>query len=232
MLTTIKIPLLWSNWLNNMQTKNHQPLVVPLVVLSLLTTAFAPRPESYWARQLRLHGKMNLPVDAIRQAKATSCGEAAFVMAYNYAYPETKVTETQVIELAAGEGWYTELNFPYTSPEDMGNIARHYADTVSTGSVDEKDEALSFLIETLTGGDPLIIDLLTRLGDPASGAHFVVVTGVMLKEGSPDETWIYFNDPLWGSRRAKWNGDKGVWNSWLNNGDPGGSGWWMVISSP
>jgi hypothetical protein len=154
------------------------------LLAALLTSAFGPGPESNWARQLRLHGKMNLPVDAIRQAKATSCGEAAFVMAYNYAYPETKVTETQVIELAAGEGWYTELKFPYTSPADMENIAHYYADTVSTGSVDEKNEALAFLIETLTGGDPVIIDLLTRLGDPGSGAHYVVVTGVMHKEGS------------------------------------------------
>jgi hypothetical protein len=176
---------------------------------------------------------MNLPVDALLQSKRTSCGEAAIVMAYNYAHPETQVSEAEVIEFAAGEGWYTERKFPFTSPADMVNIARHYADAVSTGSVDDEDEALTFLVETLTGGDPVIIDILTRLGDPASGAHFVVVTGMMLAEGSPEETWIYFNDPLWGgNRRAKWGGEKGVWNSWLDNGDPGGSGWWMVIASP
>lgn len=218
-----------------------KPSSLRTVILSVLSlgaflfsAAFAPAAgESYWARQLRLHGKMNLPVDALRQSKATSCGEAVITMAYNYAYPETPLSEKEVIEYAAGEGYYTERKFPYTSPENMVHIAGHYAETVRASTLDDQDEALQFLVDTLTGGDPVIIDIFTLLYDPDSGAHFVVVTGIAIDPGNPDDVRIYYNDPLTGSNRASdWGGNEGIWNAWQNNGDPGGQGWWMVIPSP
>jgi hypothetical protein len=44
---------------------------------------------------------------------------------------------------------------------------------------------------------------------------------------------IHFNDPLTGTKEsADWEGSEGVWNAWLTNGDPGGAGWWLVISLP
>jgi len=204
-----------------------------LCIGAFLSTGFSSITDGYWGRQLLKNGKMNLPVDAVLQSKHTSCGEAAIVMAYNYAYPETRIDERSVIEYAAEQGYYTEREFPYTSPENMVKIAEHYADTVSIGYVDDADEALDFLIETLTGGDPVVIDIRTRLYDPKSGAHFVVVTGLEIDPDNPNATKIYYNDPLQKkSRSAKWQGREGVWNAWQTNGDPGGAGWWMVIYSP
>jgi hypothetical protein len=205
-----------------------------LIVLSVLfTLAFAPFGNSFWERQLSEHGKMNLPVRTLRQSLPTSCGPASIVMAYNYAYPETRLTEQPVIEFASQNGYFTERKFPYTSPENMVYIAEHYAEIVHTGLVNNEKEAFALLKKKLTGGDPIIIDILTRLDDPTSGAHFVVVTGLEINPDSAYKTKIYYNDPQLGKNRSSyWLGMEGVWNAWQNNGDPGGSGWWMVIPSP
>jgi hypothetical protein len=165
--------------------------------------------------------------------KYTSCGEAAITMAYNYAYPETKVSEQEVIDYALAEGYYTENKAPFTSPADMVKIAEHYADSVSRGNVKTADEGLELLTQKLTSGDPVIIDSRARLYDPESVAHFVVVTGLEIDDKNPNKTKIYFNDPLTGTNRwGYWLGIEGVWNAWQNNGDPGGSGWWMMIPFP
>jgi hypothetical protein len=203
-----------------------------LCIGALLSSGFAPRADGgYWKRKLQQEGKMNLPVGAILQSRPTSCGEAAIVMAYNYAYPEAQVSEQEVIEYADEQGYYTERKYPFTSPENMVKIAEHYADTVSTGTVDDADEALALLTEKLTGGDPVIIDILVRLDKPESGAHFVVVTGIDVK--NPKAIKIHYNDSLMGANRwSYWHGSEGIWNAWQNNGDPGGSGWWMMIASP
>jgi len=203
-------------------------------VLILLSSGFTSLQENYWDRQLREHGRMNLPVRATRQAKLTSCGEAAITMAFNYAYPESRVTEAEVIDYAAGEGYYLEHKFPFTSPENMVRIADHYsANTVSTDWVKNSDEGLSLLVGKLTGGDPVVIDIVTRLDDLDSGAHFVVVTGLEYDPANPNATKILYNDPQLGrNRSSSWLGVEGIWNAWQNNGDPGGSGWWMVIASP
>ena len=217
-------------------------LSIQLVILNLLcigtllSLGFTPmvkKGEEYWERQLRLRGKMNLPVEPILQLRYTSCGEAAITMAYNYVYPETKVSEQEVIDFAAHKRYYTERKAPFTSPEDMVKIAENYADTISTGAVNDADEGLELLTRKLTGGTPVIIDILARLYDPESGAHFVVVTGLAIDYKNPNKTKIYFNDPLTGTNRSGyWLGIEGVWNAWQNNGDPGGSGWWMMIHSP
>lgn len=202
-------------------------------LFSLGFVSMAGGGETFWARQLRLRGKMNLPVKTILQSKFTSCGEAAVMMAYNYAHPETKVSEQEVIDFALSAGYYTEAEYPFTSPVDMVKIAEHYADAVSTGRVNSAGDGLALLIEKLTAGDPVIIDSFARLYDPEAGAHFVVVTGLEIDAENPNKTKILFNDPLTGTNRwGYWLGAEGVWNAWKNNGDPGGSGWWMVISSP
>ena len=176
---------------------------------------------------------MNLPVDTVLQSRITSCGEAVIVMAYNYAYPETQIDEQAVIDYAVAKGYYTEEQAPFTSPADMTLLADHYADTVSTGAVSDADEGLSLLIQKLTGGDPVMIDVFTLLGDPRSGAHFVVVTGIAIDPKNPDDIQIYYNDPMTGTNRSSpWLGSDGIWDAWQNNNDPGGSGWWMMISSP
>ena len=199
---------------------------------AFLSSGFSSSTDSYWARQLQKYGKMNLPVDVVMQSELTSCGEAVIVMAYNYAHPEIRLNERSVIEFAVDKGYYTERRYPYTSPENMVKIAKHYANSVESGTVENAEEALEFLIETLTGGDPVIIDIRTRLYDPRSGAHFVVVTGLEIDPDNPNGTKIYYNDPLQKENRsAKWLGREGVWNAWQTNGDPGGAGWWMVIYS-
>ena len=215
----------------------HRVILSLLCIGAFLSSGFTTitdgYTDGYWGRQLLKHGKMNLPVDVVVQSKPTSCGEAAIVMAYNYAYPETRTSERTVIEYAAEQGYYTERKFPYTSPENMVRIAEHYADTVSTGYVDDADEGLALLIDKLTGGDPVIIDIRTLLYDPNSGAHFVVVTGLEIDPNNPNKTRIYYNDPLLKKNRSSyWLGSEGVWNAWKNNRDPGGSGWWMMIYSP
>jgi hypothetical protein len=211
-------------------------IFIVLCVGALLSLGFTPvadNGEGYWERQLRLWGKMNLPVKPILQLRYTSCGEAAITMAYNYAYPETKVSEQEVIDYALAEGYYTENKYPFTSPANMVKIAEHYADTVSTGNVKTADEGLELLKSKLTGGDPVIIDSRARLYDTESVAHFVVVTGLEIDKKNPNKTKILFNDPLTGTNRwGYWLGIEGVWNAWKNNGDPGGSGWWMMIPSP
>lgn len=204
-----------------------------LCVGALLSTGFSSITDGFWGTKLRKYGAMNLPVAPVVQSKLTSCGEAVIVMAYNYAHPETRLDEREVIDYATDYGYYTEQRFPYTSPENMVRIAEHYAEVVRTGHVDDADEALDFLIDTLTGGDPVIIDIRTRLYDPGSGAHFVVVTGLEYDPDNPNATRIFYNDPLlMESRSSRWLGREGVWNAWHTNGDPGGAGWWMVIYSP
>jgi hypothetical protein len=222
-----------------MNTSSHIPRtclrLMIFTVLVFSSFGFAPlHGEGYWERQLRLYGKMNLPVEVILQSKFTSCGPAVIAMAYKYAYPETRVNEARIIGYAAKEEYYTERKPPFTSPENMVHIAEHYADddTVSTGTVKTAEGGLALLLEKLTAGEPVIIDVTSRLYDLDSGAHFVLVTGIKLDE-NPNKVRLYFNDPLTGTNRwGYWLGGEGVWNAWLNNNDPGGSGWWMVISSP
>ena len=202
-------------------------------LLSLGFTSAADKGEGYWERQLRLRGKMNLPVEPTLQLRKTSCGEAAITMAYNYAYPETEISEQEVIDFALPEGYYTEKDAPFTTPADMTKIADHYADSLSIGRVKTAEEGLDLLKKKLTSGDPVMIDSLARLYDPDSGAHFVLVTGLAIDGKNPNKTRIYFNDPLTGTNRwGYWLGIEGVWNAWKNNGDPDGSGWWMMIPSP
>ncbi len=207
-----------------------------LCVGAVFTSGFVPTEggsETYWERQLRLYGKMNLPVAPLLQARYTSCGEAAITMAFNYAHPETKISEEEVIAFALEEGYFTESRQPFTSPADMTKIAEHFAEAVSTGNVQNAEEGLALLTEKLTHGDPVVIDSLARLYNADSGAHFVVVTGLEIDDKNPNKTKILFNDPLTGTNRwGYWLGGEGVWNAWQNNGDPGGAGWWMVIPSP
>jgi len=174
-----------------------------------------------------------LDVPAMRQALGTSCGEAVIAMTYNYAYPETPVTEQQVIDYAAANGYYTPDLAPWTSPASMVKIAENYVDDVPTGRVLTARQGLDLLIQSLRRGDPVIIDVLTIFSDPESDAHFIVVSGVSVDPNRNNAVVIHYNDPLTGTKEsADWEGSQGVWNAWQTNGDPGGAGWWMVIPTP
>lgn len=172
-----------------------------------------------------------LRVETLLQSRYTSCGEAVITMAYNYANPETPLLEEDVIEFAVEEGLFTERRWPFTSPEDMVEIASHYADGVRTGNVTTQEEGLALLVEQLREGEPVIIDVLVRLYDPDSAPHFILVTGISVdpKKG----VLIHYNDPLSGKAWAhRWDGNEGVWHAWKTNSDPGGPGWWLVIPPP
>ena len=174
---------------------------------------------------------LNLQVDMVQQSTGTSCGEAVITMVYNYAYPQTPISEQEVIDYAAGHGYYTQDFAPFTSPANMVQIARYYADDVSTGTVFSSGQGLALLIRKLRKGEPVIIDVLSMFSDPQSEAHFVVVTGISVDPNRGNAIIIHYNDPLTGMKEsADWAGDEGVWNAWQKNGDPGGSGWWMVIA--
>lgn len=174
-----------------------------------------------------------LPVPVFRQALSTSCGEAVIAMTYNYAYPETPISEQEVIEYASANGYYTPGVSPFTSPANMVKIAKNYTDDISTGRVLKSSQGLSLLIQRLQRGEPVIIDVLSNFRDPDSEAHFVVVTGISVDPARDNAVVIHYNDPLTGTKEADdWEGSEGVWNAWRTNGDPGGSGWWLVISPP
>ena len=121
---------------------------------------------------------IHLQVPVLQQSRGTSCGEAVITMTYNYAYPGTPVTEQEVIEFAAANGYFTEGIPPFTSPANMVKIAEYYADDVSAGNVISSAQGLSLLRQKLRSGEPVIIDVLSDFSDPESEAHFVVVTGI------------------------------------------------------
>jgi Papain-like cysteine protease AvrRpt2 len=176
---------------------------------------------------------LDIQVDAIQQSRSTSCGEAVIVMAYNYADPQAPIHEQDVIEYATTQGYFTEQIPPFTSPTNMVKIARHYTDKISSGTVLSSNQGLLLLIQRLRAGEPVIIDVLSNFSDPDSEAHFILVTGVSMDPNRDNEIIIHYNDPLTGTKESDdWSGREGVWNAWQNNGDPGGPGWWMVISLP
>ncbi len=174
---------------------------------------------------------LNIQVDAIQQSKSTSCGEAVIVMAYNHAHPQAPINEQEVIDYATAQGYFTEGIPPFTSPSNMLKIARQYAENVSTGTVLSSNQGLLLLIQRLRAGEPVIIDVLSDFSDPDSEAHFILVTGISTDPNRDDAILIHYNDPLTGTKETDdWSGSEGVWYAWQNNGDPGGPGWWMVVS--
>ncbi|HSK66857.1 MAG TPA: hypothetical protein VK888_08005, partial [Anaerolineales bacterium] len=92
---------------------------------------------------------LGLDVPVLKQAWSTSCGEAVIAMAYNYAYPQTPLSEEEVIEFAAARGYYTAWKAPFTSPASMVKIAEHYAKDVSSGTVATSQQGLALLIYKL-----------------------------------------------------------------------------------
>src|SRR5829696_4317687 len=220
-----------------MKTK-ELPLSRPRRILSMLCVAgllivgFTQAFVQYSLSRLQ-QGPLDLQVPVMLQSRGTSCGEAVIAMTYNYAHPETPVTEQQVIEHAAENGYYTEELPPFTSPANMVKIAQNYAERVSSGTVLSSRQGLSLLTQRLRKGEPVIIDVLSNFSDPQSEAHFVVVTGLSVDTSRSNAVVVHYNDPLTGTKESDdWLGSEGVWNAWRTNDDPGGSGWWMVISDP
>ena len=218
--------------MNHMEMKKQSRLkIIGLIGIAALALAAFRQMLQLSAIENLQQEPLSIEVEAIRQSKPTSCGEAVIVMAYNYAYPGTPVSEQDVIEYAASQRYFTEEISPFTSPANMVKIARHYTAQISTGHVLSSSQGLYLLIQRLRAGEPVIIDVLSDFSDPGSEAHFIVVTGMSTDPNRENAIVIHYNDPLTGTKEIDdWSGDQGVWNAWQNNGDPGGAGWWMVIS--
>ena len=219
---------------NTMKTKKLFPIKIASLIAigALALVGFTQAVGKNSISRLQSH-PLILDVPMVKQSSGTSCGEAVIAMAYNYAYPETPLSEQEVIEYATAYGYYTPSVSPYTSPANMVNIARNYAVHVSSGTVTNSSRGLSLLIQSLRKGEPVTIDVLSNFSDPESEAHFIVVTGISVDPQSGNAIVIHYNDPLTGTKKsADWSGSAGVWNAWQNNADPGGSGWWLVISPP
>ena len=173
---------------------------------------------------------IHLDIRPIQQSMTTSCGEAALTMAYNRAHPSEPLDEGAIIQYAEVHHLYTPRRFPFTSPAAMVVLAQHFAQNVDTGSAGSGSQALALLDHELRSGNPVIIDVTTRLGDPRSGAHFVLVIGLAIDPQTADTRIVYNNPNSGETESAKWLGSDGLWNAWENNGDPGGSGWWLTIA--
>jgi hypothetical protein len=198
-------------------------LLTGLTILSWLSISTLTQSFQY---------SLQLQVPALTQSRVTSCGEAVLVMAYNYANPQTTLTEPDVIQYAIVHSYFTPEHAPFTSPANMGDLLKHYQAAYNTGNVTNPARALNLLARNIQQGQPVMIDITTWLDQPYSGAHFVLVTGLSI-DPSNDKlvVTVHYNNPLTGrNESAPWDGKTGIWNAWQKNGDPGGAGWWLVIS--
>jgi hypothetical protein len=218
-----------------MKTKSplREMILLTLVsISSLLSIGLIPFPDDEDQPRGSQPGLVQLQVEPLQQKKITSCGEAAITMAYNYLYPEDPLKELDVIAFAMEDGYYVDDRRPYTSPANMLIIAEHYTEGVSSGRVTTQRHGLALLMRKLQNNEPVIIDSLTYLNQSYSDAHFVVVTGISMHPEKEGVYIIHYNDPLTArNESARWDGRGGIWEAWQNNGDPGGSGWWMTIQA-
>jgi hypothetical protein len=67
---------------------------------------------------------LSLDVPVIQQSLSTSCGEAAIVIAYNYAYPGTPISEQEAIDYATAQGYFTEGIPAIHQPGEYGQDRR------------------------------------------------------------------------------------------------------------
>ncbi len=198
-------------------------------------------------------------VSLVNQENYTSCGEAAFVMAWNYRHSDQRLTLDAVETAALKIGVYYPASLPGphgyrgTSPAGMQAIGEVYASkyraqaplagnlNLDNGDAYAQQEAIGLLFSQLSAGYPVIIEATDIIGDPSrtiNDSHYVVVTGMDF-----DARRVTYNDPYLylstsgkysgGGRTADWSE---VWASWSANRDilPGtnlhaGRGWYMVV---
>jgi len=195
----------------------------------------------------------------VDQQNYTSCGEAAFAVAWNYRHPD------QALEIGAVEsaglklGVYFPSNLPGphgylgTSPAGMEAIGDYFAAKykmppptagnihLDNGDAYTQQEARGLLYSQLSSGYPLIVEVTDIVGEPSrtyNDSHYVAITGMDFDTGR-----VIFNDPYISiSMSGKYSGfgrvtDWGaLWVSWSGNRDvnPGkgghpGRGWYMVV---
>jgi len=198
-------------------------------------------------------------VPLMNQPNYTSCGEAAFAMAWDYLHPDRSINVERVEAAGRRIGVYFPASSPGphgyvgTSPAGMQALSGYFADLYHTaqpvfGNLDlgEGDaysqlEARGLLYEELSAGFPVVIEVTDILGKPSGSindSHYILVTGLDLHRGI-----LTFNDPYLFlsssgaypglSRLVDWNE---LWASWSRNRDilPGtnvyaGRGWYLIV---
>jgi hypothetical protein len=236
---------------------------VGAVSFNLATPQANPSPDSSKNLEklgLAASGELMLAdVPQVNQPNYTSCGEAAFTMAWNYQHPEQEI-EVERVEAAGlkiGVYFPTSTSGPHgymgTSPAGMQAIAGYYADFYHAPQplfgnleMDEGDayaqlEARGLIFQELSAGFPVLIEVTDILGSPSStinDSHYILVTGLDMHNGT-----VTFNDPyLFLSTSGEYSGLSRIvdwselWISWSRNRDilPGtnvhaGRGWYMVV---
>jgi hypothetical protein len=204
---------------------------------------FLPAKESSAAEKgwfsMPLPDKMLSGVPLYEQPTNETCGQASFVMAWNYTHPDKPLNVDGVVGTATKNGWYIYRDAAkvFTSPDHMGDMATYYAGhndapNPEVGHILDETQAMLFLYYQLTQNHPVIVDVNTDMGNTESSTHFVVVTGVSFADSE-----IYYNDPYGYIAPAVHEADQEhadwtiFWNSWRNNGDDNGdgNGWYMIV---
>jgi len=209
---------------------------------------------------LRAKGRVALQdVTLIDQPNYTSCGEAAFAMAWNFLHPDRafEVGAVEAAGLRLGIYFPARLPGPHgylgTSPAGMEALGSYFAYLYSfsppaAGNLDldlggafAQLEARGLLYRELSAGRPVIVEATDILGRPSktvNDSHYVLVTGMDFDTGR-----VTFHDPnihlstsgiySGGNRTAGWDE---LWASWSRNRDilpgtnvPAGRGWYMVV---
>ena len=75
-------------------------LLIGLISIALVSAVWVRTSERYVVASLQAEAIV-LQVPTLAQSQGTSCGEAAIVMAYYYAYPQSPLNEADVIAYAA-----------------------------------------------------------------------------------------------------------------------------------
>jgi hypothetical protein len=199
----------------------------------------------------------NVPM--VSQEDFTSCGEAAFAMAWNYKHPGQSLDIGMVEKVGLTLGVYfpalsaKPTGYLGTSPSGMEAIgnslaARYATNAPTTGNIELDNggayarlEGKGLLYSQLSDGYPIIIEVSDSIGNPSktyNDSHYIIITGMDFDTGS-----VTYNDPLVNlSMSGKYSGYgrssdwSQVWYSWFNNKDvnPGegghpGRGWYMIV---
>ena len=206
------------------------------------------------------HGQVSLAdVPMLDQPNYTSCGEAAFAMAWNFLHPQAPVdvATVEAAGLALGVYFPSRLPGPHgylgTSPDGMRLLASAFAARyranaplagalqLDQGSDFAQLEARGLFYRELSAGRPILVEVTDILGQPSrtvNDSHYILVTGMDFHSGR-----VTFNDPYihlstsgtysGQGRSASWSD---LWASWSRNRDilPGtnvhaGRGWYLVV---
>jgi uncharacterized protein YvpB len=245
-------------------SKGKTDFTATSTVLALRTASSSPdenlSADAYVLIGQQARGQLVIQkVPLVSQQDFTSCGEAAFAMAWNYRHPDQALDIENVETIGLRLGVYFPALSPNphgylgTSPSGMKAIGDTFAAKydflaptagnieLDNGGAYSRLEAKGLLYHQLSAGNPIIIEVTDSIGSPSkiyNDSHYVIVTGMDFDAGI-----VTYNDPLVNiSMSGKYSGYgrstewSQIWDSWFNNKDvnPGkdghpGRGWYMLV---